>query len=86
MECVKATYRTKEEATRNLEKIRSKSDRGKKPLRVYRCSKCKKWHLTSFTKKKQKEIKEITSPESKQKKRVEKLAEIWIKKNKWDSE
>jgi hypothetical protein len=50
-ECLSAksgTYATREKATEELNRIRTRSDREVKPIRVYECTLgCRGWHLTS---------------------------------------
>lgn len=45
--CKKKSYRDKESALGNLHFIQSRQDGRKKPIRVYPCDLCGKWHLTS---------------------------------------
>lgn len=56
----KKAFDTKEEATIRLKEIReSKRKRIKHPRRVYKCTECKKFHLTSFTAKQQTQYKQL---------------------------
>lgn len=74
--CKKRAYESKEIAKAALEEVLAKSDRKKKPQRVYRCEHCKMWHLTSFSKKKyrwgvaQGGFKEL---------KIERIAEYWLR-------
>jgi hypothetical protein len=47
--CKKKTYQTKKEA-KTVFNICKARKRGLKPSRVYRCTRCEGWHLTSKTK------------------------------------
>ena len=50
MRCLKKTYRSTETALYALQQIRKKG-KGKKPIRIYKCDLCLKYHLTSKEKK-----------------------------------
>lgn len=45
--CIKKAYNTFDDANKNLSKLINKPKRGKKPIRVYKCLDCGKYHLTS---------------------------------------
>jgi uncharacterized protein YlaI len=45
--CKKAAYRDKDVALDVMHSIAGKKDGRKKPVRVYQCDDCGKWHLTS---------------------------------------
>jgi hypothetical protein len=82
MECKKIKFDSKEKALIRLNNVRKTSNEEKIPLRVYKCSKCDSYHFTSMTKKTQQVVKKRNSLES----RVERLANYWIEKNKWNTE
>tara|TARA_R110000796_G_scaffold248124_2_gene374559 strand:- start:14522 stop:14779 length:258 start_codon:yes stop_codon:yes gene_type:complete len=54
--CEKKTFESKELASIRLEEIKIEGGKEKTPLRVYKCDKCEKFHLTSITRDTQKKI------------------------------
>lgn len=47
--CKKLPYPTKKDATFDLNRIRSKNQAHKIPVRAYECEFCSQWHLTSIS-------------------------------------
>ena len=87
MECKKKTFTTKQEATNRLTEILSGVDsdptKDDKILRAYQCDKCGLFHLTSMTKKAVKDKKKFNSPASRLERKIENIANEWIKKKGW---
>lgn len=81
--CSKKSFESKDEAVKRLNEILVTSDRVIKPLRVYKCENCGKFHLTSFTKKKQSKVLYNQSKEGQQEIRIKKSATDWSIKNGW---
>jgi hypothetical protein len=47
MSCEKETFESEKSANKKLKKIWNMPNRGKKPVRSYKCELCNKFHLTS---------------------------------------
>lgn len=45
--CTKTAYANEKMANEDIDRIKAKSTRDKKPMRAYHCNKCNLWHLTS---------------------------------------
>jgi hypothetical protein len=84
MLCEKKTFETKQEALDRLKEIRESEGDHRKPIRVYVCDKCHKFHLTSFTKGMQRKVKRIKV--IKHINKLEREAEFWIKRKQWKDE
>jgi hypothetical protein len=49
MSCEKKSYESEKSANKKLKKIWNMRNKGRKPVRSYKCELCNKFHLTSKT-------------------------------------
>lgn len=82
----KKSFNSKEEALSRIYEIRDeenkkeKEERGKIPIRAYRCVACRKWHLTSVAKEKWKKVKKARRKADPEKNRFYKEVQYWMEK------
>ncbi len=82
----KKAFESKEEALSRVleiqeeENLKEKKDRGKVPLRAYKCSDCQRWHLTSMPRKKFNKVQEGKKRWNPDRQRFYREVQYWMEK------
>lgn len=82
--CPKKRFSSREEAQERLNEIRAIDDGKRKPLRIYGCSICHGFHLTSFDRSLQRTVQQRRAINLS--KRLYRTALYWIRKKGWEDQ